>query len=198
MKSINRAPPPTATRPSSSLTASRRPGQNAKHQTFNLALTWLLLASAPQSAGAIFRRPSGGRRTINPSTCPGEARRARGKSTAAADILGRQTLSSHLVAFSLLSAKTCVSHLASPPPFASPDPVIAWRRRNQLSPDVVSVSAARWTKDEPGDDARLIAEPRSEARDRKRLSAGPDRFDQTPESRSHVCSAPTCSTSTCV
>lgn len=109
-------------------------------------------------------------------------------------------LPSHLVAFSLLSAKTCVSHTASHPPFASPDPVIAWRRRNQLSPDVVSaLSAARRTKDEPGDDARLIAEPRSEARNRKRLSAGSDRFDQTPESRSHVCcSVPTCSTSTCI
>lgn len=103
-------------------------------------------------------------------------------------MLGAKTLPSYLVAFSLLSAKTCVSHTASHPPFASPDPVIARRRRNQLSPDAVSaLSAARRTKDEPGDDARLIAEPRSEAGNRKRLSAGSDRFDQTPESRSHVC-----------
>jgi hypothetical protein len=96
-------------------TASRHPGQNAKHQTFNLVLTWLLLASAPQSAGAIFRRPSGGGGpSIRPPVEPDEVRRSRGKSAAAADI----QLSSYSVAFSLLSARTCVSHLASHPPFA--------------------------------------------------------------------------------
>lgn len=132
MKSIRRALPPTATRSSSSLNCKQ-----TKCQAPDIQLG-AHLASASLSAPirwSYFPPPFRRGRAINPST--GEARRARGKSTAAANIHGRQTLSSHFLTFSLLSAKSASRTSHPICPLLSPDPVIA------LAPAELTVARCR-------------------------------------------------------